>query len=95
MAKLKESRNVCTLVILLYVAMVTEVGSIKDPSQGSVNPRSKCGGDAVDWSRDRLRKWPTVLLAILARDAEHYLHNYLGYIENMDYPKDRISVWLV
>lgn len=36
---------------------------------------------------------PLVFLGVLARNQEHTLPNYLGYIERLDYPKDRISVW--
>ncbi|XP_041090254.1 procollagen galactosyltransferase 2 isoform X1 [Polyodon spathula] len=36
---------------------------------------------------------PTVVLAIIARNAAHSLPFYLGAIERLDYPKDRISVW--
>ncbi|XP_058843079.1 probable inactive glycosyltransferase 25 family member 3 isoform X2 [Acipenser ruthenus] len=36
---------------------------------------------------------PTVVLAIIARNAAHSLPYYLGAIERLDYPKDRISVW--
>jgi len=36
---------------------------------------------------------PSVFLAIIARNAAHLLPNWLGYIENLDYPKNRISVW--
>ena len=36
---------------------------------------------------------PTVLLAVIARNAEHLLPNWLGYIELLDYPKNRMSIW--
>ncbi|XP_078082417.1 procollagen galactosyltransferase 2 [Mustelus asterias] len=36
---------------------------------------------------------PTVLLAIIARNTAHTLPYYLGAIERLDYPKDRISIW--
>ncbi|MGH0157726.1 UNVERIFIED_CONTAM: hypothetical protein FKN15_046046 [Acipenser sinensis] len=36
---------------------------------------------------------PTVVLAIIARNAAYSLPYYLGAIERLDYPKDRISVW--
>ena len=36
-----------------------------------------------------------VFLAILARNSAHLLPNFLGYVERLDYPKDRISVWCV
>ncbi|XP_062408646.1 procollagen galactosyltransferase 2 [Sardina pilchardus] len=37
---------------------------------------------------------PKVLIAILARNAEHSLPFYLGCIDRLDYPKDRITIWV-
>ncbi|XP_072219912.1 procollagen galactosyltransferase 2-like [Leuresthes tenuis] len=36
---------------------------------------------------------PTVLISILARNAQHSLPYFLGCIERLDYPKDRIAIW--
>ncbi|CAM2103641.1 inactive glycosyltransferase 25 family member 3 isoform X1 [Caretta caretta] len=36
---------------------------------------------------------PTVVIAILARNSEHSLPHYLGALERLDYPKERISIW--
>nr|XP_046264773.1 procollagen galactosyltransferase 2 [Scatophagus argus] len=36
---------------------------------------------------------PTVLLTILARNAQHSLPYFLGCIDRLDYPKDRIAIW--
>lgn len=38
---------------------------------------------------------PTVFIAILVRNKEHTLPYFFGYLEQLDYPKDRISLWLV
>lgn len=38
---------------------------------------------------------PTVVIAIIARNTAHSLPYYLGALERLNYPKDRISVWLV
>ena len=38
---------------------------------------------------------PTVVIAIIARNTAHSLPYYLGALERLDYPKDRISVWWV
>ncbi|XP_062285171.1 procollagen galactosyltransferase 2-like [Scomber scombrus] len=35
----------------------------------------------------------TVLITILARNAQHSLPYFLGCIDRLDYPKDRISIW--
>uniref|UniRef100_A0A673JL50 Procollagen galactosyltransferase 2-like n=1 Tax=Sinocyclocheilus rhinocerous TaxID=307959 RepID=A0A673JL50_9TELE len=36
---------------------------------------------------------PKVVIAVLARNSEHSLPYFLGCIERLDYPKDRISIW--
>lgn len=36
---------------------------------------------------------PKVLIAVLARNAAHSLPHYLGCIERLDYPKERLAVW--
>lgn len=36
---------------------------------------------------------PKVLLSILARNAEHSLPYFLGCIDRLEYPKDRIAIW--
>ncbi|XP_076000821.1 procollagen galactosyltransferase 2-like [Genypterus blacodes] len=36
---------------------------------------------------------PTVLITILARNVEHSLPFFLGCIDRLEYPKDRISIW--
>ncbi|XP_027469517.1 procollagen galactosyltransferase 2 [Zalophus californianus] len=36
---------------------------------------------------------PTVLVAILARNAAHALPHFLGCLERLDYPKSRMAIW--
>ena len=36
---------------------------------------------------------PHVFISVLARNSAYLLPNFFGYLENLDYPKDRISVW--
>lgn len=36
---------------------------------------------------------PKVMIAVVARNAEHSLPHYLGCIERLDYPKERIAIW--
>ncbi|XP_057289831.1 procollagen galactosyltransferase 1-A-like [Hydractinia symbiolongicarpus] len=37
-------------------------------------------------------KYPTVVISIISRNEEHSLPTFLGYIERLNYPKDRISI---
>lgn len=36
---------------------------------------------------------PTVLVAVLARNAAHTLPHFLGCLERLDYPKSRMAIW--
>lgn len=36
---------------------------------------------------------PTVLVAVLARNAAHTLPPFLGCLERLDYPKSRMAIW--
>jgi len=55
---------------------------------------SKISDVVYNPSKETEVKEPSVFLAIIARNAAHLLPNWLGYIENLDYPKNRISVWI-
>ncbi|XP_064395514.1 procollagen galactosyltransferase 2-like isoform X2 [Halichondria panicea] len=50
--------------------------------------------DNGDSSLEAAEVLPSVFLAILARNSAHMLPNFFGYLENLDYPKDRISLWI-
>ena len=36
---------------------------------------------------------PTVVVAVLVRNKAHLLPWFLGQVELLDYPKDRITLW--
>lgn len=36
---------------------------------------------------------PTVFVVLLVRNKAHALPYFFGYMENLDYPKDRIAWW--
>ena len=38
---------------------------------------------------------PRIFMPIIARNVEHSLPNWLGCLEQLDYPKDRIYLWYV
>lgn len=38
---------------------------------------------------------PTVLIALLVRNKAHILPMFLSYLEQQDYPKERMAIWLV
>ncbi|GFV53734.1 procollagen galactosyltransferase 1 [Trichonephila clavipes] len=37
---------------------------------------------------------PTIIISILARNKAHTLPYFFGYVEKLDYPRDRISLWI-
>ena len=36
---------------------------------------------------------PHVFISVLVTNSMHLMRNFFGYLEGLDYPKDRISVW--
>lgn len=42
---------------------------------------------------EEIFKKPSILVGILARNKAHTLPYTLSYLENLDYPKDRIALW--
>lgn len=45
------------------------------------------------WSPESPLLAPRVLLALICRNSEHSLPYFLGTIERLNYPKDRMAVW--
>ncbi|XP_052221589.1 glycosyltransferase 25 family member-like isoform X2 [Dreissena polymorpha] len=44
--------------------------------------------------RQEERFYPTVMIATLVRNKAHVLPYFFGLVEKLDYPKDRISLWI-
>ncbi|XP_048833497.1 procollagen galactosyltransferase 2 isoform X1 [Brienomyrus brachyistius] len=68
------------LAVNLLLAALTSRCSPELGSQDPVRPESSL-------------MQPKVMIAILARNAAHSLPRYLGCIDRLDYPKDRIAIW--
>ncbi|PRD30641.1 UNVERIFIED_CONTAM: Procollagen galactosyltransferase 1 [Trichonephila clavipes] len=47
---------------------------------------------AEEMKNDTLK--PTIIISILARNKAHTLPYFFGYVEKLDYPRDRISLWI-
>ncbi|XP_076008901.1 procollagen galactosyltransferase 2 [Genypterus blacodes] len=58
---------------------------------GCVSDLSTLVQEAVKVESSLLR--PKVMIAILARNAAHSLPHYLGCIDRLEYPKERIAIW--
>ncbi|XP_030371927.1 glycosyltransferase 25 family member [Scaptodrosophila lebanonensis] len=72
------------VVLLLICALST--GSLTVQGYED-DPRSKLPAD-LDYQP------PTVLITVLVRNKGHVLPYFLSYLEKLDYPKERISLWL-
>ncbi|KAJ8373190.1 hypothetical protein AAFF_G00270230 [Aldrovandia affinis] len=46
------------------------------------------------WSPESPLLAPRVLIALVCRNSEHSLPHFLGLIERLNYPKDRIALWV-
>lgn len=47
------------------------------------------------WSPESPLLAPRVVIALVCRNSAHSLPLFLGAVERLDYPKDRIALWLV
>lgn len=45
------------------------------------------------WNPESPLLAPRVLLALICRNSEHSLPYFLGAIERLNYPKERMAVW--
>ncbi|XP_013856551.1 procollagen galactosyltransferase 1 [Austrofundulus limnaeus] len=55
--------------------------------------RAECYFSEEKYPEESKMQPPTVVVAILARNTAHSLPYFLGALERLNYPKDRISVW--
>ncbi|XP_012689568.2 probable inactive glycosyltransferase 25 family member 3 [Clupea harengus] len=60
---------------------------------GSIFATSECYFSEENFTEESKMQLPTVVIAIIARNAAHSLPYYLGALERLNYPKDRISIW--
>lgn len=54
---------------------------------------TQCYFTEENYTEESKMQPPTVVIAILARNAAHSLPYYLGALERLNYPKERISIW--
>lgn len=53
----------------------------------------QCYFSEENYTEESKMQPPTVVIAVIARNAAHSLPHYLGALERLNYPKERISVW--
>uniref|UniRef100_A0A672L8F8 Cerebral endothelial cell adhesion molecule n=1 Tax=Sinocyclocheilus grahami TaxID=75366 RepID=A0A672L8F8_SINGR len=54
---------------------------------------AQCYFSEENYTEESKMQPPTVIIAIIARNAAHSLPYYLGALERLNYPKERISIW--
>ncbi|CAD7080575.1 unnamed protein product [Hermetia illucens] len=59
-----------------------------------VLPDGDAGANVVGNGDENLRKDPSVFILILVRNKEHTLPYFLTYLEKLNYPKHRLSLWI-
>uniref|UniRef100_A0A8B9FX71 Uncharacterized protein n=1 Tax=Amazona collaria TaxID=241587 RepID=A0A8B9FX71_9PSIT len=78
-----------TLLLLLFL-LLSGCGANLPPEPPPPPPPSS---EPQPLPESALQK-PTVLLAIIVRNAAHTLPHFLGCIERLHYPKSRIALWV-
>ena len=76
-------------VLCALLAAAVLGGGASDPLPTLVDPQQEQQAYKPESS---LLK-PKVMIAIVARNAAHSLPHYLGCIERLEYPKERIAIW--
>ncbi|TTY05123.1 putative inactive glycosyltransferase 25 family member 3 [Bagarius yarrelli] len=60
---------------------------------GLILPRAEGYFSEENYSEESEMQSPTVVIAIISRNSAHSLPYYLGALERLNYPKQRISIW--
>lgn len=79
----------CALLLLLSSALLRRGCR----ARFSAEPDSEEDGEELVAFPESPLQSPTVLVAILARNAAHTLPHFLGCLERLDYPKSRMAIW--
>lgn len=80
---------VCLILIFLFKYSSNSDDASDDKAEESSALQSLLSASS------HLYKKPSVLIVSLIRNKAHTLPMFLTYLEEQDYPKDRISLWLV
>ncbi|CAG7838617.1 unnamed protein product [Allacma fusca] len=76
---------------LLYSVVYFAVSGWAQNNNNNNNNSTIIGEDIIG-ERDELE--PSVLIAVLVRNKAHTLPYFLTLLERLDYPEDRISIWI-
>ncbi|KAJ8038716.1 Glycosyltransferase 25 family member [Holothuria leucospilota] len=90
-------RSSCYLVLQLFCLLLTIHVCKSEDGDSDTNvtnmPTSNSESDGNDNEEDSRDKLPTVFIPILARNKAHALPTFFAYLDRLNYPKDRISIW--
>ena len=84
---------VVLILIFLFKYSSNSDDTNEDKEQQTIVLQNLLSDNGLDSSH--LYKKPSVLIVSLIRNKAHTLPIFLSYLEEQDYPKDRISLWLV
>ncbi|KAK2916706.1 hypothetical protein QQF64_025289 [Cirrhinus molitorella] len=74
------------LCFVLFVSVLWSYLMNTGPAQGYFHEER--------WSPESPILAPRVMIALICRNAQHSLPHFLGTIERLNYPKDRIALWV-
>jgi collagen beta-1,O-galactosyltransferase len=80
-------------IVLILIFLFKYSSNSDDGSDGKGSESIRMQNLISDTSH--LYKKPSVLVVSLIRNKAHTLPMFLSYLEEQDYPKDRISLWMV
>uniref|UniRef100_A0A8C2IKR0 procollagen galactosyltransferase n=1 Tax=Cyprinus carpio TaxID=7962 RepID=A0A8C2IKR0_CYPCA len=81
-------KSVCSTMLwfVLFVWVLCSCLMNTGPAQGYFHEER--------WSPESPILAPRVMIALICRNNQHSLPHFLGTIERLDYPKDRIALWV-
>lgn len=80
-------------IVLILIFLFKYSSNSDDANDGKVDESIALQNLVSDSSH--LYKKPSVLIVSLIRNKAHTLPLFLSYLESQDYPKERISLWMV
>lgn len=82
------------IFIVLILIFLFKYSSNSDDGSEDKDPESIALHNLIG-DKSHLYKKPSVLIVSLIRNKAHTLPLFFTYLEEQDYPKDRISLWMV
>lgn len=84
MKRVSIMKQICIVICVVYQILILSSHKIAGQENVSVQQQEE----------DNTSKLPTVLIVTLFRNKAHTLPNFFTLLNRLDYPKDRIALWL-